>query len=173
MRLGITGHQRLRDPAAWEWVTEEFDRVVPLYPPPLIGVTSLAIGADQLFAEVILRHRGTLEVIVPYAGYEETFRDAPTRDAYRRYMAQAARTEVLPVKASAEDAYLEAGKTLVRRVDVLLAVWDGRPAAGRGGTADIVHYARDLGKRIIHFNPDTRVATLIEGPFISGEGGMA
>jgi hypothetical protein len=27
-------------------------------------------------------------------------------------------------------------------VDRLLAVWDGRPARGVGGTADIVEYAR-------------------------------
>lgn len=30
-------------------------------------------------------------------------------------------------------------------VDRLIAVWDGRPARGYGGTADLVAYARGLG----------------------------
>jgi hypothetical protein len=33
----------------------------------------------------------------------------------------------------------------VDRSDVLLAVWDGRPARGFGGTGDVVAYARRRG----------------------------
>ncbi|WP_041624991.1 hypothetical protein [Stackebrandtia nassauensis] len=31
------------------------------------------------------------------------------------------------------------------RRDQLIAVWDGQPARGYGGTADVVDYARDHG----------------------------
>ncbi|GGV03562.1 hypothetical protein GCM10010211_83480 [Streptomyces albospinus] len=34
---------------------------------------------------------------------------------------------------------------LVGPVDQLLAVWDGKPASGYGGTADVVDYARRTG----------------------------
>ncbi len=37
---------------------------------------------------------------------------------------------------------------MVQASDLLLAVWDGRPAAGRGGTAEIVEYARTLGVEV-------------------------
>jgi hypothetical protein len=33
----------------------------------------------------------------------------------------------------------------VDRSDVLLAVWDGQPARGPGGTGDVVAYARARG----------------------------
>lgn len=34
---------------------------------------------------------------------------------------------------------------LVGMADRLLAVWDGKPARGFGGTADVVAYARRVG----------------------------
>jgi hypothetical protein len=39
--------------------------------------------------------------------------------------------------------------------DVLMAVWDGQPARGKGGTAEVVEYARALGKPLILINPAT------------------
>ncbi|MEO5877101.1 MAG: hypothetical protein ABIQ26_19070, partial [Streptosporangiaceae bacterium] len=47
-----------------------------------------------------------------------------------------------------DEAYLVAGHRVVKRSDLLLAVWDGRPAGGLGGTADIVAYARDRGTEV-------------------------
>lgn len=41
-----------------------------------------------------------------------------------------------------ERAYEAAGRYVVDHCDMLLAVWDGRPARGRGGTAEIIAYAR-------------------------------
>jgi hypothetical protein len=38
-------------------------------------------------------------------------------------------------------AFLQAGKWIVDEVDHLMAVWDGEPAEGTGGTGDIVRYA--------------------------------
>ena len=33
---------------------------------------------------------------------------------------------------------------------MLLALWDGEPSRGRGGTAEIVGVARQLGRTVIH-----------------------
>jgi hypothetical protein len=46
------------------------------------------------------------------------------------------------------DAYLEAGVRTVDECDLLLAVWNGEPAAGRGGTGEIVAYARTQEKPV-------------------------
>jgi hypothetical protein len=35
-------------------------------------------------------------------------------------------------------------------------VWDGQPAAGLGGTGDVVKYACLCGKPLIHLNPVSR-----------------
>ena len=37
----------------------------------------------------------------------------------------------------------------VNDADALLALWDGQAARGKGGTADVVDYARSLGKPVI------------------------
>jgi len=50
---------------------------------------------------------------------------------------------------------MEAGESIVNEADVLVAVWDGKPAAGLGGTADVVTYARNLGKPLIWINSIT------------------
>jgi len=38
---------------------------------------------------------------------------------------------------------MAASKFMVDEADELYAVWDGKPARGYGGTADVVAYARD------------------------------
>jgi hypothetical protein len=53
-----------------------------------------------------------------------------------------------------EEAFLAAGKSVVDNCQVLIAVWDGKPARGLGGTADIVRYARDTGKAVSIVWPD-------------------
>ena len=48
-----------------------------------------------------------------------------------------------------DDAYLDCGMETVNGSDLLLAVWDGEAARGRGGTAEVIEYARSVGKPII------------------------
>jgi len=156
MRVGITGHQRLDEPARWGWVNRELDRLLSAFAPPLVGITSLAIGADQLFADAVLRHGGSLEVVVPFDGYELTFSEGHDRHAYGRLLRHAARSEVLEKRGSEEEAYFAAGKRMVELSELLIAVWDGLPATGLGGTGDVVGYAVRQRKKTIHLNPVTQ-----------------
>ncbi len=155
MRIGITGHQRLKDPTRWSWVKQQFDQVLDSVAVPVTGSTSLAIGADQLFADAILEHGGSLEVIVPFVNYEFTFSEGHDRQEYLRLLASASDQKVLEQYASDEEAYMAAGQCVVDRVDLLVAVWDGAPAAGMGGTGDVVNYALQQQKKLIHLNPVT------------------
>ena len=158
MTLGITGHQRLPDPGMWDWVESVMDGEIGKLSPPLIGVTSLAIGADQLFARIVLQHGGSLLHIKPFADYERTF-DASGLAAYRE-LAAGADTEILSVSGDDEDAFLAAGKRVVECCERLFAVWNGQPARGKGGTADIVRFAAESGRSVVLVNPITRqVAT--------------
>ncbi len=156
MRLGITGHQRLKEASGWDWVRRQMHELVEPLPGALAGVTSLAAGADQLFAEVVMQHGGSLEVIIPFDGYEESFTDGFGRSLYRRLLQAASRVEVLRKEGSDEEAYLAAGRRVVDLCELLVAVWDGNPAAGLGGTADIVGYALQTRTSLIHLNPVSR-----------------
>lgn len=55
----------------------------------------------------------------------------------------------MPYEEPSDEAYLAAGQEVVDLTDTLLAIWDGQPARGLGGTADVVRYARSVGKRVV------------------------
>ena len=162
MRVGITGHQKLRQASDWDWAESEMRAVLDTSAASLIGISSLAAGADQLFAEIVLQNGGTLEAIIPFADYEKTFTEQEDRDTYHSLLASAANVETLERGDSNEEAYLLAGKRVVDLSELVVALWDGKPAQGLGGTADVVQYARDNRKKIIHLNPTTREVISIE-----------
>ncbi|TQS45209.1 hypothetical protein [Cryptosporangium phraense] len=141
--VGFTGHQSLSAPTVG-LVVSALRAELAEVGEPLVGICSLAVGADQLFAREVLRCRGSLRVVVPSAGYRTTFAD-DDRPEYDRLLARAQQHRVLAYPTPSEEAYLAAGHAIVDSSDVLLAVWDGAPAAGLGGTGDIVAYARARG----------------------------
>ena len=160
MRVGITGHQRLSSDADWEWVEQQINDSLSSLSGSLIGFTSLALGGDQLFAEIVLKRGGSFVVIVPFANYESKFDEGAGRETYKRLLAQASIVEVLK-GATNREAYFKAGKQVVNRSELVIAVWDGKPAAGLGGTADAVDYARQCGTPIVHLNPVSRTVSKI------------
>jgi len=162
MRVGVTGHQRLEEPVRWSWVKRELDRLLSSLSPPLIGITSLAVGADQLFANAVLQQGGSLEVVVPFTGYEFAFPEETERQEYTRLLRCASKAEVLEKQSSDEESYFVSGKRMVNRSELIVAVWDGKPAAGLGGTGDIVKYALQQRKRTVQINPITKEVSELE-----------
>lgn len=156
MRVGVTGHQRLKESASWSWVKLQLDQLLSSLSPPIVGITSLAIGADQLFATSVLEHGGSIEVIVPFGEYEFTFAEGHDREEYTSLLHRAIRAEVMSRQGSDEEMYFSSGRTIVNRSDLIVAVWDGKPAAGLGGTGDVVEYALKQRKRIVQINPVTQ-----------------
>lgn len=152
--VGITGHQRLANPEAWLWVASAMQGELAKLSPPLIGVTSLAIGADQLLARLVLQLGGTIHAVLPFADIERSF--SPLDIPEYRALAKQATTEVLDTPGTDEDAYWAAGQRVVDLSDVVLAVWDGKPAQGKGGTADVVAYAIRRGVPLVHIDPIAR-----------------
>jgi len=118
---------------------------------PLRGVSSMAAGADQIFALAVLAAGGDLVAIVPSRRYDDAFDDPRP---YRALLSLAASVDVLDYEVPGETAYMAAGREVVDRCDVLLAVWDGQPAAGEGGTADVVEYARSRDRPVRVVWPD-------------------
>jgi len=160
--VGITGHQNLGDAAAVAWVrgalTEQIARRVVRR-----GLSSLAIGADQIFAEVLQAARIELEVVIPCAGYEATFGDDAARAGYDRLVMGAVSIHRLPFDSPTGQAFLAAGAWIVSHCDLLIAVWNGQPARGTGGTGEVVAVARAHGRPWIHVHPVERTVEFREG----------
>jgi hypothetical protein len=114
----------------------------------IAGVSSLASGADQLFADTVLALGGRLEVIVPASGYETTFSSPEERARYRALLGAASAVERLQFPRPNETAFWAAGRRVVDRCEVLFAVWDGGPSRGLGGTADVVEYAKSKRREV-------------------------
>jgi hypothetical protein len=152
LRVGVTGHRLLADPdAVAAAVDGVLDRLVAEPETRLVAVSSLAEGADRVVAERVLARPGSsLDVVLPLrAGdYVADFADESSRADFDRLLGAAARVDVVPTDdadPSREAAYARAGTAMLRACDLLLALWDGQPSRGRGGTAEVVAEARSLG----------------------------
>ena len=143
MRFGVTGH-RVLPPSIVACAMEHWSRVLPAGT-RLHGVSNLADGADQLFATHVLAAGGTLEVVLPCEDYAGSLIADDSRARFEHLRRAAATVITMPYLKPSEHAFLAAGQALVDRCDHLFALWDGRPARGVGGTADIVTYARARG----------------------------
>jgi hypothetical protein len=144
MRLGITGHRDVT-PSTIEMINRALDERLANTPRPIVGISCLAEGADQLFARAVLQH-GELEVIVPSAEYRILREDLAE---YDRLLAQARQVTRLPYAEDGPAAHMAASLVLVERSDVLIAVWDGQPARSFAGTADVVAYARQVDVPVV------------------------
>ncbi|TCC59687.1 hypothetical protein E0H73_24005 [Kribbella pittospori] len=143
--LGVTGHSQLSERGA-ELVYRDLVEHVAGYPAEeLVGITCLARGADQLFADAILDRGGRLEIIAPSIDYFDHISDEQQRARCTAFRQRAASVHTLPHAHAGSAAYLAASELLVDRCDRLIAVWDGGDSSG---TADAVAYARSLGREI-------------------------
>jgi hypothetical protein len=148
MMVGITGHQVIPDEAL-VFVKDSITRTISRFGSDLTGLSSLAAGADQLFAEAVLLNGGRLHIIIPCDEYDKTFKDDESLARFQYLLARAELVEELEHRHPSEEAFFDAGRRIVELSHVLVAVWDGREVRGRGGTSDIVNYAREKQVEVI------------------------
>ncbi|MFC4586300.1 hypothetical protein [Sphaerisporangium corydalis] len=110
-------------------------------------MSCLADGADQIFARVVLALGGTLEAVVCSASYRD---DLPvdTHDEYDMFMSAAEEIHRLRYAESSSESHMEGSRVMLDLAEELYAVWDGKPARGYGGTADVVAEARERGIKV-------------------------
>jgi hypothetical protein len=147
--VGVTGHRFLVDEdAVSAGVEVALGRIQQTFRAASLTVISpLASGADQLVARrVLMRPESRLVVPLPLplSSYLEDLAPA-SLEAFQELFGQAADRFVLPATRTRDEAYEAAGRYVVEHSQVLIAVWDGQPARGRGGTASTVARARQCG----------------------------
>ncbi|WP_067602775.1 hypothetical protein [Nocardiopsis listeri] len=147
IRIGITGHRNLTPDVNEHVAALVKDHLEP-YGHAMVGLSCLADGADSLFAEAVLDAGAPLEAVIPAAGYRSAL-PAPHHPVYDRLLARSVLVHELPHAVSDPHSHMAAGRLLVEQSDRLIAVWDGLPARGPGGTADVVAYARALSRPVI------------------------
>lgn len=158
MIVGITGHRYFDSEETGYWVQAQLADLVTM-PELSLGVTNLAIGSDQWFAQSLLMQGLPFRAILPCRQYAATFLDSEF-PVYQDLLDQASELEVLDFEAPDNDAFLAGGQRIAEVCELLIAVWDGAPAKGKGGTAEVVAYARELGRPLIWVNPGVGVRTV-------------
>ena len=123
-----------------------------------VALSALAEGADTLFAEAALELGVPLEAVTPFKRYIEDF-EGQAQEHYQRLLAQAQVEHRLPHAERSDEAYLAGGLWVVDHCNLLVVVWNGQPAAGKGGTGDVVDYARQVVRPYIHIHTVERTVT--------------
>jgi len=184
IRIGVTGHRKLDDPAAVRAsikraVDAEVENLFPQESRHNIGrvrragttaisfrvLSPLAEGADRVVTRAVLDYPGArLDAVLPLTveDYLEDFETEESKKEFRELLARCRRPVMLRTRRIRDDrhdpgdqselrrdAYKQVGQYVVDHCDVLIAVWDGQPARGRGGTAEIVKYAEEQNRPII------------------------
>ena len=163
MNGGVTGHRQFESPDTVGWVRQAIVKAV-IDNRIDYGFSCLAEGSDQLFAEVLSERLVPFTAIIPCDDYETSFTDRQGVEHFRKCLAMSRDTRRLGFSEPSDNAFLAASQTLVDSISVLIAIWDGKPSRGVGGTADVVRYAEQSGKRIVHINPLTRTVTADDSP---------
>ncbi|MGE5561827.1 MAG: hypothetical protein ACM3ZV_00780 [Bacillota bacterium] len=126
-------------------------------PPRLRFVSPIADGTDQIAAELAFQLGWELQAILPFArdAYRQSLANHGARERFDTLLQQATCSLELPGDPDDSiDAYVMTGRATVAHCDVLIAVWDGKPPRGRGGTAEVVQQALTRGTAIVHLPLD-------------------
>ncbi|MFF4194344.1 hypothetical protein [Nonomuraea sp. NPDC001831] len=146
VRVAVSGHRGLAGETA-ALVDRAIREALAEYLPGLRGLSCLADGADQIFARAVLDLGGALEVVIPAERYRDGL-PGECRAAYDELLGRARRAHRLEFVESTAESHMAASERMLDDADVLVAVWDGQPARGHGGTADVVAEARRRGMSV-------------------------
>jgi hypothetical protein len=153
-RIGITGHSNLTAETVPLVADGIRDTLSGAFEGELVGVTCLARGADQVFARAVLDLGGSVEVVLPAADYRDRKVGPDNAADFDELAGKAAAVHTMPFAESDPDAYMAASERVLDDVDAIVAVWDGGPSGGHGGTADVVDAARERGIPVTVVWPD-------------------
>jgi hypothetical protein len=163
IRVGFTGHRRNKLDSALlalisPQVTSVLRSILSVSESSVEVVTSLADGADLVVADACEQLQIPLICPIPF-GVDEFRFDLPTdadRVQFDRHLATAREIQIVAgsrmSRASREATYRALGEQIIAQSDLVLAVWDGMPPAGPGGSAEIVENAQDLDVPVLRIN---------------------
>ncbi|MGE0441465.1 MAG: DUF4231 domain-containing protein [Gemmatimonadales bacterium] len=141
-------------------------------PPQLALVSGLAEGADRVAAQAALEAGLELWAILPYdrETYAADFDGrwaAPlwsrpgAAEQFSALLGRASQVMTMDGGAvSSYNRYDALGRSVVSHSDLVVAIWDGLPARGTGGTANLLAEARRFEVPIVRIDPASGAAWL-------------
>jgi hypothetical protein len=157
LAIGFTGHRKVSAEAKIRPLIRDFlaqqkqSHIGIVY-----GISSVASGGDQLFAESCLELDIPLRILLPRPAdqFRTDFDDASWQRT-ERIMSKAISVEVTGRHESKTEQYYDCGIQTVSESQLLMALWDGQPSRGTGGTQEMVAYARKTGHPIAWIHSQT------------------
>ena len=131
-------------------------------PSRLSLATCLAEGSDRIAAKAALDKGYFLEAVLPFAAkeFENDFRSEESRAEFQELLTaiQELPLELPGDRDNSKKAYETANRAMLDHASLLIAVWDGEPAEGRGGTETVVAEAVRRGIPVIVIDASGRVS---------------
>jgi len=151
LAIGFTGHRSLQnEPKLRQMVVDYLRQQKAASPWTVYGVSSAAAGGDQIFAESCLELEVPLRVLLPKP--VEHFRNDFNPESWQRtekILERAVSVEVTGNRNEGKEQYYDCGIQTIAESQLLIAIWDGQPSRGAGGTQDIVSYAEKIGHPVV------------------------
>jgi hypothetical protein len=191
--IGVTGHRLnkmdVHNKALQEQIRQALTGIGESHPDQYFTIMSpLAEGADRLVAKMameILDARLHVPLPLPYELYLSDFEADNSIEEFQRLLGLSEYYYEMPMKfgslmdlasstaenQSRDKQYALAGAYIVQRSDYLIAIYDGQPSAGVGGTGDVLNWFRqgevgsDFEYRDEYFEPPERRPALIFNPY--------
>ena len=121
--------------------------------PPLLRILSpLAEGADRIVAHAGLALGADLQCPFPFhiEEYCRDFTSEASRVEFQDLVAKASAVFQADGERDMDSlAYERIGRIVLEQSDFLIAIWDGEPAAGRGGTTQIIEEALEQNVPVV------------------------
>ena len=175
IQVGVTGHRpnRLKDAMTGVLaqqctgtlkmiaarVEQAYDPLLYSAEPPLVRILSpLAEGADRIVAMAGLALGMDLQCPLPFHAdeYSHDFESNGSKEEFFALLSRASAVfELNGTRKAEEIAYERAGRMVQEQSDFLIAIWDGEPAAGRGGTPQMIEEAIARHLPVIWLNATT------------------
>lgn len=128
--------------------------------------SSMAKGADTIFANVVLREfNQEIKIVLPFDSteYEKDFTESADLAEYKNWISTTGISKVVTMdipktQELRNEAYFIVGKFIADTCDYMIIIWDELKPRGKGGTAEILGYASQCstlkGIEIITVQPD-------------------
>jgi hypothetical protein len=157
LAVGFTGHRKVPYETKSRQVIRDFlAQQKESHHGVMYGICSAAAGGDQLFAESCIELKIPLRILLPRPAeqFRADFDDASWQRSVH-IMENAISVEVTGQYEARNEQFYDCGIQTVAESQLLVALWDGQPSRGVGGTQEIVSFARKTGHPIAWIHSET------------------
>jgi len=153
--LGVTGHRPNGLPGGYDethpfytWLRNEIRNKISQLKPSEI-ITGMALGVDQIVAEIAIELNIPFVAAVPFEGQESKWPQS-SKEKYDQLLRKAEEVVIVSEDGYAAWKMQKRNEWIVDNSDAILGIWSGL----KGGTGNCLEYAEKKNKTIHRINPN-------------------